>query len=286
MSTPHEPDKSTYVLDQESAAEMARLIRQDRLLTQGMGGLFPERADMAGIHHVLDIGCGPGGWALDVAFAYPEIEVLGIDISRTMIEYARAQGRVQGLENATFRLMSALKPLDLPDGSFDLVNARGVALWLPPASWPAFMQECLRVLRPGGVVRLTDYETSLINTPAFERLHYLFTQAMARVGQTFSPNGIHIGLIPMLAYFLRQAGCQDIRQVAYPIDFSAGTEANESFYHDMVLIFQGAEPFLLNAKVTTREEFEQLFQQMQIELLSEEFRTLWMVVTAWGQKPA
>jgi len=46
---PNDPpqNESTYVIDSESGAEMARLMYQDRLLTKGMGGLFPERADLA-----------------------------------------------------------------------------------------------------------------------------------------------------------------------------------------------------------------------------------------------
>ncbi len=43
---------------------MARLTQQDRLLTKGMGGLFLEREDIAGKDTILDIACGPGGWAL------------------------------------------------------------------------------------------------------------------------------------------------------------------------------------------------------------------------------
>ena len=90
MSTDPPPSENTYILDAESGTEMARLMKQDRLLTQGMGGLFPERDDVSSMHAILDIACGPGGWVLDVAYAYPKIEVVGIDISNTMIEYARA----------------------------------------------------------------------------------------------------------------------------------------------------------------------------------------------------
>src|SRR5713226_4502678 len=76
---------NSYVFDPESPAEMARLINQGRQLTQAMGGLFVGMPDTSGLHNVLDVACGPGGWVLDVAFAHPEIEVAGIDISKTMI---------------------------------------------------------------------------------------------------------------------------------------------------------------------------------------------------------
>lgn len=59
--SPNQPE-NTYVIDAESAAEMARLMRQDQLMTAGMGGIFPEQIDLSGVQRVLDLACGPGGW--------------------------------------------------------------------------------------------------------------------------------------------------------------------------------------------------------------------------------
>ncbi|MBV9706250.1 MAG: class I SAM-dependent methyltransferase, partial [Chloroflexi bacterium] len=50
---------NTYVINSADAAEMARLMRQDQLVTQGMGGLFPEGIDLTDVHRMLDIACGP-----------------------------------------------------------------------------------------------------------------------------------------------------------------------------------------------------------------------------------
>src|SRR5689334_109931 len=70
-------DDNSYFIDHESAAEMARLLDQDRLYTEAMGGFFSERSDLSMIQRILDIGCGPGGWVQEVAYAYPEKEVVG-----------------------------------------------------------------------------------------------------------------------------------------------------------------------------------------------------------------
>lgn len=59
-------NENTYLFDSESAAEMARLVSQDLLVTKYMGGLLPENPDFSGIRRVLDVACGPGGWADDV----------------------------------------------------------------------------------------------------------------------------------------------------------------------------------------------------------------------------
>src|SRR5438552_2888090 len=110
--------ENSYVIDSENVAEMIRLLDQDRMVTKLMGGLFPERNDLDGIERILDIGCGPGGWTQEVAFASPEIEVVGIDISQTIISYAQVQAEVQGLRNAHFQLMDATQPLAFADQSF------------------------------------------------------------------------------------------------------------------------------------------------------------------------
>lgn len=142
---------NAYFMDPENSAEMARLINLDRLVTQCMEGLFSEQspADLADVHRLLDIGCGPGGWVQEVAYAFSKIEAVGIDISHTMIEYAQAQAQVHRLENAHFQVMDATKPLDFPDHSFDLVNARGIGFFAK-AVWPPLLQECRRITRPGG----------------------------------------------------------------------------------------------------------------------------------------
>src|SRR5437763_15648517 len=137
MTTPANAARrnNAYFNAPESGAEMARLLEQDRLITKGMGGLFSERSDLSGIQRILDVGCGPGGWAQEVAFAYPEVEVVGFDVSRAMINYARTRSQVQHLDNVHFYVMDARQPLDFPNNSFDLVNARFVA-FLGPAVWP------------------------------------------------------------------------------------------------------------------------------------------------------
>src|SRR5207237_9554655 len=132
-------------------------------------GLLSERDDIAGIHDILDIACGPGAWVLEVAYSYPHIHVVGGDISRTMINYARTQASVQGLTNADFYVMDVLKRLDFPDNSFDLVTARFLVGFMPQKACPSILQECRRILRPGGVLRVRDFcERGSTNSPRFE----------------------------------------------------------------------------------------------------------------------
>lgn len=277
--------ENTYVIDSESAAELTRLLEQDRLITTHMGGLLPERPDFAHMQRVLDLACGPGGWAQEVAFAHPEIEVVGIDISRSMIEYARAMARVQGLSNVTFSVMDVLRSLDFPDHSFDLVNARLIFGFMPPAAWPALMQECMRVTQSGGTIRLTECESDITNSAATQRLTGMVTHALQLAGRSFSPDGRHFGIIPMLGHFLRQAGYQSIQKRAYALDWSAGMEAHDSTCLNLQFLLKLLEPFLVKMQLITEEEFDPLYQLALAEMQSDDFCAMTLFLSVWGEKP-
>ena len=284
---PPNENENTYILDTEGGAEMARLMKQDSLLTKGMGGLFPEREDVATMQNILDIACGPGGWVLDAAFAYPKCMVVGIDIDREMVEYARAQAWSQGLENVSFKVMNALERLDFPDASFDLVNARFLVGFMPRKAWPTFLQECMRITRPGGIIRLTEFdEPGTTNSEAFETWKDYTFQAISRAGFSFDPQGRDYGIMPALGRLLREAGCQEIGQRAHAVEFSYGTEGHEPMYQNCKIAFQLVQPFLVKMRILTKEEAQERYDQMLVDIMSEDFCAIWSYMTAWGKKPA
>ena len=283
-----QPDGShenTYAVDAESAAEMARLMRQDRLLTKGMGGIFPEKIDLSEVGRILDLACGPGGWVLETAFAYTDIDVVGVDISERMITYANAQARIQQLPNAVFQVMNILQPLDFPDNTFDLINARLISGFMHPAWWPGLMRECLRILRPGGILRFTEFEPGFTNKAFFEKVGAMLIHAMSRAGYTFSPDGLHFNNILMLPSFFREAGLQKIRQMAHVIEFSAGTEARDSFYYDLATGFPLVEPLIEKTGIATLEEWRKIYKKGLAEMFDDDFRAIWFLLTVWGEKP-
>lgn len=285
MAETFQSGETTYFIDAESATEMARLMHQDSLTTQGMGGVFPEYSDFSSIHRVLDIACGPGSWVLDVAFEHPEIHVVGIDISRIMIEYAKTRALTLGLENAEFRVMDALKPLDFPDATFDLVNARFIFGFMPPASWSELMKECVRITRSGGIIRITESEWNLTNSLAYETLHTMTARAMKKANRSFSPDGRNVGITPMLGQFLKDAQCKNIKHMAHALDLSSGTPAHESLLQNLSAFFKLIEPFLIRMEVTDAQEFDALYTQAQAEVLSESFRCISYILTVWGETP-
>lgn len=274
---------TTYFADAENAAEMARLLKQARFATQGLGGLFPQRLDTSAVHGVLDLACGPGEWVLAVADAYPSMRVTGIDQSSVMVQFARSIS--QAVPTVSFEVRDILTPLALPDESFDLIHARFIAGFMPTEAWPRLLTECQRLLRPGGILLLVEGEMALTTSPAAEQLSAYFTQALRAVGQSFSPDGRQLGITPMLRKLLAEAGFHSCRTEASAIEHSAGTEFHRSLYEDYYVAFHLMQPFLVRTGVATYEQLIPLYHRMLEEMRADDFCSLGFVLQAWGRKP-
>ncbi|MFH1486232.1 MAG: class I SAM-dependent methyltransferase, partial [Chloroflexota bacterium] len=81
----------------------------------------------------IDIGCGPGMLAIELARRAPGLEIVGIDLSEGMLETARENVSRAGLsERVTFRGGDALD-IPFPDASFDLaVSTMSLHHWTEP----------------------------------------------------------------------------------------------------------------------------------------------------------
>lgn len=285
MENPATQRHEGYIMDAENAAEMARLMLQDQLFTETMGGVLPEQPDPSQIHQVLDIACGPGGWLLKLIEQYPHMRGVGIDISQLMIEYATSLVQSQQLSNVEFRVMDVTQPLDFPDNTFDLINGRIFTGFLSTQQWPLLLRECFRITRPGGILRLTEGEWAFTNSAAHDTLTGLFTQALRRGGHSFSPTGRTGGTINVLRLLFREAGYQNIQYRAHALDFSAGTPAHEMNAQNHLIVLKQLQPFLAQMQVATQEELDMLYAQMEEDFQKENFGALDILLTVWGYKP-
>ncbi len=284
MSSP-DSSENAYVIDIEQAAETARLIEQDKLFTGATGGLFPEHPDLSQTETLLDIGCGPAGWTLDVAYAYPHIDVVGIDINPTMIDYAFAQANSQGLENVSFEVMDVRKALVFPANSFDLINARLIAAFMDRTSWPALLAECQRILKPGGLLRLTEAEVTITSSAALDTLDAFLYQAFMKQGRSFSAKGRSLGITHMFNTLLRDAGFVKIDKQAFIFDGSCGTEAYYNTTKNLELAFSLMKPYIVKSGLVEEAEFDKLYQALLIDMLEDTFIINSFGLIAWCVKP-
>jgi ubiquinone/menaquinone biosynthesis C-methylase UbiE len=277
---------STYfVQDKATQDEMTRLRLQDRMLTRMMGGVLPEQPDPSQFERVLDVGCGTGGWLIEVAKAYPSIErLVGVDISKRMIDFARQQAKEHQVEDRVeFQVMDALHKLHFPDNSFHLVNHRLGMGWLRTWEWPRLLTEYERVTRWTGTIRITESDIATVSSsPAHLRLNQLLLQAFYRAGNFFTAEPD--GLTSQLAALLHQyAGARDPQTRSYAQQYQAGTPEWQSCYDDCRLVFRTTLPFMRKwAQVP--DDYEQIYQQMLSEMQHPDFTATWNLLTAWGTK--
>lgn len=95
---------------------------------------------------ILDIGCGPGLSSWLIAQRFPELQVLGVDLSEKFIDYAKHNHQ---RPNLTFQVMNATK-LDLADASFDVIASNDVIEHIPDVE--SHLSQCDRVLAQNGLV--------------------------------------------------------------------------------------------------------------------------------------
>ena len=114
---------------------------------------LPKIVDFDGYRgqRLLEIGCGIGTDL--VRFARGHAAVIGVDLSETAVNLARANLTQHGLEGSV--IVGDGGKLPLPDASVDVVYAHGV---LQYSSNPrAIVTESQRVLRPGGTAIFMVY---------------------------------------------------------------------------------------------------------------------------------
>ena len=283
--TPLNPGTSDYVADAETITEMIRLLEQDVLVTRAVSGLLPPGVEPPQVHDVLDIGCGPGGWVLEMAKTSPTMQVTGIDISSLVIDFATQRALVEACANARFAVMD-FQQLAFPDASFDLVNARLVQWFLPNDRRKQIVQEWYRVLRPGGVLRCLETElTPITNSEALERHGHLFLAALDRMRKMVSPGGYHAGIPLILRPLLTQLGCQDIRETAHLINFSAGMPDRDGVVQDIIRGMETMGQVMVRAKVVRKQELTRLQEQTLADIKAPGFWGMLFFVSCWGRKP-
>src|SRR5437762_12869890 len=248
MPYPTEPQRehpSTYLVqDRSNEEEMARLETQDKLLTTGMGGVLPELPDPTILRHILDVGCGTGGWLREAAVTCPTIEKLvGADISDKMMQYARAQAQSVGLDRRVqFQTMDALRILEFPPESFDLINQRLGGSWLRTWDWTKLLLEYQRVTRPGGIIRITEANGFIEgNSPALMKLSKITLEVFYHSGRLFTAS--NDGITGQLARLMTQHGIQNIQTQAHDLVYRAGTVEAQYFYEDVTRFYHISLPF-------------------------------------------
>jgi SAM-dependent methyltransferase len=169
---------------------------------------------------ILDIGTGPGDWAVEMGEKYPDAQVIATDIS-----VFDAGPAVLGLPNVHFQLDDAEAAEWSYQEPFELIHFRGLSGAF--RNWETVYQQSFKNLRAGGYIEVVESEPDLdaIVFPDLDPNSYYNILASAMKSATTIDNAIdgtpRCHLQPSL---LTASGFIDVRN--YDITVPLGTWPN------------------------------------------------------------
>jgi SAM-dependent methyltransferase len=130
----------------------------DALVGTVLEGFYARVAGEVAAAHpggkLLELGSGPGRFAVRLAREAPGMTLTGVDISSAMVERAARRAASAGLSERVRFEVGDVAALPLSDEEFDgVVSTLSLHHWSDPAGGLA---EIHRVLKPGGDARIYD----------------------------------------------------------------------------------------------------------------------------------
>ncbi|KAI9013791.1 hypothetical protein CLU79DRAFT_768750 [Phycomyces nitens] len=261
-------------------------VKQE-LVQLALDGVFcsPIDAHTASLdRHVLQVGCGDGSWAINVALEYPKSIVVAMDDR----EGGPSPNRRTVPRNFKFircyhTLLDGLR--SMPDHAFDLVHVRFLLLSYTGAEYQALVNECWRVCKPQGFVELIEMDMRM----------YFGTILMDTTSQRLNSEVIHViesrSLDPRLArrlqdffHDLKQLGQSTSAYTSLPLGVWGG-RLGVMFREDVETLFNIFQPSVADLNDTSErseQDMERQFEKINREM--EQSRAFMNLHYAYAQK--
>ncbi|GLV60858.1 hypothetical protein KDH_76770 [Dictyobacter sp. S3.2.2.5] len=243
-----------YLLPKD-LGEVNRLDFQHYMLRYAMRG--NHLAPLQQPQSILDVACGTGRWAQEMAAEFPQAQICGLDLQ---IPGQDARRKVTFPANCSFVQANVMEGLPFPSSSFDYVHQRLLTVALPASAWPMLLRELVRVTKPGGWIELVEVDLEMLPAgPAMMQLYQWALQACARRGidPTISRN---------LVGLLTQAGahsCQG-RVIDIPVG-KWGGRLGQMNLTDMNAIAGAMRSFIAQLANISPEDYDEATARSQQE---------------------
>ncbi|KAI8643788.1 S-adenosyl-L-methionine-dependent methyltransferase [Parasitella parasitica] len=139
--------------------EQDRMVSQHYLLRTAFGCDFnsPIKSQLQKGIVVLDVGCGPGTWTMEMSTAFPRSTFIGIDQNAFYpkdIKPRNCHFRTCGSLVVTHNLQNITLPF--PDNSVDYIYQRDMNWAFTGQTWQPLLLEYQRILKPGGWIECVE----------------------------------------------------------------------------------------------------------------------------------
>lgn len=108
---------------------------------------FPKSSSARPLR-VLDLGCGPGNTAIEMARVRPDARIVGLDLAPKMLEVAEAETRRAKLSQGISYVLADATALPFAENTFDVTTGHSFLYLVSDRA--GVLREAYRVLRRGG----------------------------------------------------------------------------------------------------------------------------------------
>ncbi|QSZ31750.1 hypothetical protein DSL72_001318 [Monilinia vaccinii-corymbosi] len=248
----HENQDGRYMLPIDKF-EGERLDFQHELLKATMDDkmyLAPIKPDE--IKHVLDVGTGNGKWAADFAAEYPNIEVIGSDLTPPTREGAP--------DNCKFVVADAEEAWNFPH-KFDFVHLRDLMMCF--SDQKGVFKSAFDALEPGGYCQIVDAKLPLdaIDSSIDGTAVAKWFQACVQAGEA---SGRPWTNIPKYMEWMEDIGFEEVTETIFhnPInDWATGAKEKKigaMMQKDMKLFLYSTRRILIEGLKWSEEEVDKL----------------------------
>ncbi|CAG8610535.1 1210_t:CDS:2, partial [Acaulospora morrowiae] len=164
---------------------------------------------------VLEVGCGPGTWVLEMSSDYRGNSFIGLDMLSMFPET-----KPYCVE---FVVGDVLKGLSYPDETFDYVFMRFLCIEFSEVQWKNYViPELIRVLKPNGWLELMEADLN-IGSGGPETTRFF------NIVSAFQSKGISPSVVFRLPEFMQEIGLENVQTVRryFPLGRSWGGRLGE-----------------------------------------------------------
>lgn len=245
-------------------------------------GLNPRR--------VLDLGCGAGNWAVDVAEQYPQAEVLGIDISPHMFPDELPS-------NLELQIDDINKEFTFESNHFDVVHSQMVAGGIRADRWRSYIKDMYWVTRRGGWCQMVEiyfiaqsHNGSLDRDGGLERWSLNFMNSMRpykdlRASRNFERYMVDAGFRDVDSQMLRLPMCRWPEEGDAPNDIRDRAIGEANAENVQQLLYSLALYPMTQLQGMPMEEFEKLVEEARAEARDPSRKPYFEVRVCIGRKP-
>ncbi|ORY96693.1 S-adenosyl-L-methionine-dependent methyltransferase [Syncephalastrum racemosum] len=200
-----------------------RIHSQHWALKLALGGNYdaPVKEMLEDGANVLDSGCGPGTWSMEMSETYPQSKFHGIDVAEVFPQQIKPK-------NCNFKLVDlTAPPLPYADDTFDYIHQRLLFAALGDQHWDSLIPELHRLVKPGGWVEMQETDDVVVNAGPSTHL------CMEHIFEIARGRGANTAVGRSLKSRIADAGFVNISERIVDLPLNHGGKIGELFCDDM-----------------------------------------------------